>query len=118
MSATPPADEVRRRRAAEPRERARAGTPYRSRDSGELRLRRREALRERHLLRRDVALGAIAGIVLLIVTPGVAYAAILALLALLVCGFSLAVGRRRARRRRDTRASSRDRLAKRRSEPR
>ncbi len=98
MSATPPADRVRG---------ARAATPGRARGAAELRLRRREALRDRHLLRRDVALGVIVAIVVLLVTPGVAYAAIVALLALLACGVSLAVGRRRARRARSRRAAFR-----------
>ncbi len=79
-----------------------SGGGHGSRDIGELRLRRREAQRRRGLMRLDVGLGVLAGIVLLLVTPGVAFAAIVALLVLAVCVASVAIERRRARRRRAT----------------
>ncbi len=91
MSATPPAGDARARRGAH---------DYESRDVGELRLRRREAQRRRGLLRLDVALGVLGAIVLLLATPGVAFAAIVALLVLVACVASVAVERRRSRRRR------------------
>ncbi len=90
MSAMPPAKDV------PTRGRPPAGQ---ARGMGELRLRRREAQRKRGLLRLDLAVGVLAAIVLLLITPGVAVAAIVALLVLAGCVGSVFVERRRRRRR-------------------
>jgi Flp pilus assembly protein TadB len=77
-----------------------AGEPH---EVAERRLRRREARdaqRRRGLLRLDVSVGVFAAIALLLATPGVAYAAVIALLVLAACVASVAVERRRSRRRR------------------
>ena len=47
----------------------------------------------------DVAVAAIVALILIFATPGLAITALLALLVLLVCGLTLAVGRLRRRRR-------------------
>ena len=70
-----------------------------SRDMAQLRSRRREARRRRRLARVDLGLGLLGAIVLLLLTPGVAIAALLALVVLALCVLSLVVERRRARRR-------------------
>ncbi|HEV2975327.1 MAG TPA: hypothetical protein VGX69_10100 [Solirubrobacteraceae bacterium] len=82
--------------------RARGAASGQPRELAERRLRRREASeaqRRRGLLRLDVGVGVLAAIVLLLATPGVAYAALIALLVVAVCVASLAVERRRSRRR-------------------
>ena len=92
MSATPPARNARSTRRA---------PTQRPRNAAEARLRRREARearRRRGLLRMDVGLGVLAAIVLLLATPGVAFAAIIALLVLIVCAVSVAIEHRRSRR--------------------
>jgi uncharacterized membrane protein YfcA len=63
--------------------------------------RRREANRRRRLLRVDVGLGVLAGIALLIVTPGLAIAAIFAGILLVVCVLTALGQRRRERKRTD-----------------
>jgi hypothetical protein len=83
------------------RERSASAPPsYETHGRAELRLRRRDAHRRRGLFRQDVALGILAAIVLLLVTPGIAIAAIFGLLVLAAIVASVAVERRRARRRR------------------
>lgn len=52
----------------------------------------------RELLVVDVAIAVVLAALVLIISPGVAVTAIIALLALLVCGISLAWGARRRRR--------------------
>ncbi len=94
----PPPRNLRRPRRAEPDREPRA--------EAERRLRRREASearRRRGLLRLDVGVGVLAALVLLLATPGVAYAALVALLVLAVCVASVAVEHRRSRRRRPPR---------------
>jgi Flp pilus assembly protein TadB len=59
--------------------------------------RRREALRARHLARVDLGIGLSAAIALLIIAPGLAIAALVALAVLILCGLSLVVERRRRR---------------------
>jgi len=65
----------------------------------ELRSRRREADRRRRLVRVDLGLGLLGAIALLIFTPGLAIAALLALLLVVLCMVSAVAQRRRARRR-------------------
>jgi hypothetical protein len=59
--------------------------------------RRREALRARHLARVDLGIGLFAAITLLIIAPGLAIAALVALAVLVLCGVSWIVERRRRR---------------------
>jgi len=73
-------------------------TPARSRRTDDLRERRRAA-RRRRLARIDVAIGVVGGGVILLATPGLAIAALIALIVLLLCGASFAVERQLARRR-------------------
>jgi hypothetical protein len=63
----------------------------------DLQARRRVARRRRQIARFDVALGAVVAVTLLIVSPGLAITAVVALLVLAVCAVSLGVGRRRRR---------------------
>ncbi len=75
-----------------------AAPPARApRDIAVLQSRRRAANRRRRLLRIDLAVGLLVGIVLLLATPGLAIAAILAGAALAACVVSVFVQRRRAR---------------------
>jgi anti-sigma factor RsiW len=69
------------------------------RDMAELRSRRREADRRRRLVRVDLGLGLLGAIALLIFTPGLAIAALVALLLVVLCTVSVVVERRWARRR-------------------
>lgn len=85
-------------RPSRPHERQVAGSPA-PRDMSLLRARRREADRRRRLFRVDLGVGALIALVLLLATPGVAIAAILAGVILLACAVSIAVQRRRRRRR-------------------
>ena len=78
-----------------------ASTMDDGRDMSRLRERRRQARRRRGLLRLDVGLGVVGAIVLLLATPGLAIAALVALLLLVVCAVSLAWERRSARKRRE-----------------
>jgi hypothetical protein len=82
--------------------RASARPPARSapavRDMTQLRLRRREARRRRRLFRVDLGLGLLGAIVLLLATPGLAVAALLALGVIVLCIGSLLLERRRSRR--------------------
>jgi|CZKG01.1.fsa_nt_gi Flp pilus assembly protein TadB len=89
MSATRPSQ----RRPSEPR------APRPPRDISRLQARRRAANRRRRLFRLDVGVGVFAAIVLLIATPGLAIAAVIAVLLLLGCVASVVIGRRRRRRR-------------------
>lgn len=94
--------------ARQPREAREAGrspiarSPQRrarpSRDMVQLRSRRREVHRRRRLLRVDLGLGLLGALVLLIVTPGVAIAALLALGLIVLCILSVVLERRRSRR--------------------
>jgi Flp pilus assembly protein TadB len=69
------------------------------RDISLLRARRREADRRRRLLRLDLALGVLGAIVLLLATPGLAIAAVVAGVLLAVCVVSVLVERRRRAKR-------------------
>ena len=88
MSATRPS---RQRPPVDARE------PAAPRDISLLHARRREARRKRRLLRVDVGVGLVLAIVLLIATPGLAIAALLAGLMLALCVGSAVVQRRRRR---------------------
>jgi hypothetical protein len=76
-----------------------ARTPKPPRDMSHLRARRRQARRRQRLLRVDLGLGVLGAIVLLLATPGLAIAAIFALLLLLLCVLSIVIERRIAARR-------------------
>ncbi|MBA3806849.1 MAG: hypothetical protein H0X28_00430 [Solirubrobacterales bacterium] len=89
MSATPRSDTA-------PQQPAPRRAP---RDISALHSRRREANRRRRLLRVDVGVGVLAGIVLLIATPGLAIAVIFAGIMLAVCVATVLRERRRERRR-------------------
>lgn len=65
------------------------------RDASQLRARRREALRRRRLLRVDLGAGLLAALVILVFTPGLAIAALVALLLLAVCATSIVLEHRR-----------------------
>jgi hypothetical protein len=52
----------------------------------------------RNTLLADVGLAALVAVVVLIISPGLAVTGMIALLVLLICGVSLLVGSRRARR--------------------
>ena len=69
-----------------------------SRDISKLRARRRQARRRRRLARLDLGVGLLAAIVLLLATPGLAIAAVVALLVLALCVLSVVLERRAARR--------------------
>jgi Flp pilus assembly protein TadB len=69
-------------------------------DIAELRSRRRHARRTQRLARVDVGLGVAAALVLLIASPGLAIAGLIAALVLAACVISALVQRRRRRRRR------------------
>jgi peptidoglycan/LPS O-acetylase OafA/YrhL len=77
-----------------------------SRDMSHVRARRREARLRRRAARLDVGVGLFGAIVLIIVTPGLAVAAIFALLALALCALSVVLERRKRSR---VRASPRSR---------
>jgi Flp pilus assembly protein TadB len=64
-------------------------------DISRLRARRREARRRRRLARVDLGLGVAGALVLLIATPGLAIAALVAGIVLVACVTSFAVERRR-----------------------
>ena len=69
------------------------------RDSSHVHMRRRSKLnRRRRLARLDVGLGLLVALVLLLATPGLAIAAIVALIVLVACVISFLVQRRAARR--------------------
>jgi Flp pilus assembly protein TadB len=70
------------------------------REGSPRRARRRHASRSRRrrLARIDVALGLLLAVVLLLASPGLAIAAIVALILLIACGISLLVQRRGSRR--------------------
>jgi Flp pilus assembly protein TadB len=70
-----------------------------SRDMSQLRSRRREARRRRRLVRVDLGLGLLGAIVLLLATPGLAIATLLALVLIALCVLSVVLERRRSRRR-------------------
>jgi len=90
MSAARPSSDVTRSRAP------RSQPP---RHISELRSRRRLAARRRRLARVDLGLGLLGAIVLLIATPGLAIAALVAAGLLAFCIVSVALERRQARRR-------------------
>jgi hypothetical protein len=69
-------------------------------DMSDLRARRRDARRRRHHFRIDVALGLVIAIVALLLGPGLAPVAIVALLVLAACILSIPLGGWRSRRRR------------------
>jgi hypothetical protein len=73
----------------------------------DLQARRRRSLRKRKIARFDVALGVVVAATLLLVSPGLAITAVVALLTLMVCLLSLGVGRGRRR----LRARRRERTA-------
>jgi Flp pilus assembly protein TadB len=74
-------------------------TPQRPRESPALRARRRSA-RRRRVARLDVAIGLVLALVLVLATPGLAIAAVIALLVLVICLVSVLLERVSARRRR------------------
>jgi len=76
--------------------RSRSRPPVGGRDRSELRARRENARRRRGLLRLDIAIGVLLALVLLLATPGVAFAAIVALFVLAGWAVSVAVGRWRS----------------------
>ncbi len=69
-------------------------------DALERRTRRREARRRTRLARVDLALGVVAALLVLVLSPGLAITGLLALIVLAALGISIVVGRRRARARR------------------
>jgi Flp pilus assembly protein TadB len=90
MSATRPSS----RRTAE----TQVGPERRApRGISQLHARRREANRRRRLFRLDIGLGVLLAIVLLLATPGLAIAAILAGALVLGCAVSVVIQRRRRR---------------------
>ena len=104
MSATRPSRQRPQRRSAAaggPAAPAMPAMPAGSepRDISLLRARRREADRRRRLLRLDLALGVLGAIVLLLATPGLAIAAVVAGVLLAVCVVSVLVERRRRAKR-------------------
>jgi Flp pilus assembly protein TadB len=78
--------------------RRREAVPPPPADISRLRARRREALRRRKLARIDLGLGVLGALVLWIVTPGLAIAALVAGIVLVACAVSVLVQRRRRRR--------------------
>lgn len=72
--------------------------PPRERPQLHARRRRSQLSRRRRLARIDVGIGLLVALVLLLATPGLAIAAIAALLVLVACGISFLVQRRGARR--------------------
>ena len=72
------------------------------------RARRRRATQRRRLARVDVAIGIVGAGVILLATPGLAIAAVIALIVLLLCGVSVLVERRLARRRRRSELAEED----------
>lgn len=101
MSATRPSRQRPQRRSAAAGGPATPAAPAGSepRDISLLRARRREADRRRRLLRLDLALGVLGAIVLLLATPGLAIAAVVAGVLLAVCVVSVLVERRRRAKR-------------------
>jgi len=67
-------------------------------DPSQLRARRARARRRRSLLRLDIAFGVLVAIVMLIAASGLAIVAIVAFILLGLCGLSIVVERRLARR--------------------
>jgi Flp pilus assembly protein TadB len=70
----------------------------RLRDMSQMRSRRRAARRRRRLARLDLGFGVLGAVVLLLATPGLAIAALVALVLIAVCILSVALERRRSRR--------------------
>jgi len=101
MSATRPSRQRPQQRSAAAGGPATPAVPAGSepRDISLLRARRREADRRRRLLRLDLALGVLGAIVLLVATPGLAMAAVVAGVLLAVCAVSVLVERRRRAKR-------------------
>jgi hypothetical protein len=64
-------------------------------DLPQLLARRRQARRRRRLLRVDVALGVLIATVTLVIAPGLAVVAVIALVVLAFCAASLVLDRRR-----------------------
>jgi Flp pilus assembly protein TadB len=69
------------------------------RDISQLQARRRAAERRRRLFRLDIGLGVLLAVILLIATPGLAIAAVLAAAMLLGCVASVVIARRHRRKR-------------------
>ncbi len=67
-------------------------------DMSYLHARRRQASRRRHLFRVDIGLGLLIAIVTLLIAPGVAIVAAVALLVLAICIASIPLERWRSRR--------------------
>lgn len=94
MSAAPPSSPT-------PRSPERVAHP--PMDMSRLRSRRRQARRQRRLIRVDLGLGLLGAIVLLLITPGLAIATLAALALLALCLMSVVLERRsRGRRARET----------------
>jgi|ERR1700722_13308317 len=98
--------------------RARSRPAVAGRDRRELRARRDNARRRRGLLRLDIAIGVLLALVLLLATPGIAFAAIIALLVLAGWAVSIAVGRWRSHNAVAEVRRARTRMARRPPQPR
>ena len=83
--------------ARQPRQTRPAPTAARPADISALRQRRLQARRRRRLARVDVGVGVLAGLMLLILSPGLAISGAIALLVLVVCAGSVLLQRRRRR---------------------
>jgi Flp pilus assembly protein TadB len=70
----------------------------RPREISQLRARRRALDRRRRLFRLDLAVGVLAAIILMVATPGLAIAALVAGVMLIACFVSVILERRRRRR--------------------
>jgi hypothetical protein len=66
-------------------------------DMSRLHARRRQARRRRYLIRVDIGLGLLIALAALLITPGLAIVAVVALLVLAICGVSMLLGRWRSR---------------------
>ena len=67
-------------------------------DMSQLHARRRQANRRRYLFRVDIGLGLLIAVAALLLAPGVAIVAVVALLVLAICSVSILLGRWRSRR--------------------
>jgi Flp pilus assembly protein TadB len=92
--------------AGSPDGRRRAATTGQQRpaDIARLRARRRAWRRRRRLLRVDLGFGVAAALIILLVSPGLAITGLLSLVILVLCGLSIALGRRRRARARKPRS--------------
>lgn len=82
-----------------------------NRESAPARRQRRRARSRRQLVRLDVAIGVLAAVILLIISPGLAVTGFIALLLLLAVFASIAIERRRRMRAQVRERERRERLA-------